>query len=150
MRMNDVFAVKTGRRARKRVGRGSGSGTGKTAGRGAKGQRSRSGFSRRAFFEGGQMPLFRRIPKRGFNNANFEETYALVNVRDLKRFNPNDDVTAESLRSKGLVKKARKRIKLLGEGDVDRPLTVKVHKVSASAREKVEKAGGTVEIIQGA
>jgi len=147
MRMDEVYGTKMARRKRKRVGRGSGSGTGKTAGRGANGQLARAGFSRRAFFEGGQMPLFRRIPKRGFNNANFEETFALVNVRDLKCFNPNEDVTVEALRAKGLVKKAGKRVKLLGEGDVDRPLVVKVHKLSASARKKIEKAGGTVEII---
>jgi len=147
MRMDEVYGTNAARRKRKRVGRGSGSGTGKTAGRGAKGQRARAGFSRRAFFEGGQMPLFRRIPKRGFNNANFEEIFALVNVRDLKCFNPNDDVTVEALRAKGLVKKAGKRVKLLGEGDMDRPLVVRVHKFSASAREKIEKAGGTVETI---
>lgn len=147
MNLSDVYAAGPVRRSRKRVGRGSGSGTGKTSGRGHKGQKSRSGYSRRAFFEGGQMPLFRRIPKRGFNNKNFRTVYAVVNVEELKAFNPNDDVTAASLHSKGLIGKVKDGVKILGDGDLDRPLVVKVKKVSENARRKIEKAGGTVEII---
>ena len=147
MKLCDIYGMGAPRRARKRLGRGRGSGTGKTAGRGHKGQKSRAGYSRRAFFEGGQMPLFRRIPKRGFNNANFCKEYAIVNVAALAAFNPNEEVTPDTLRAKGLVKTRRDGVKLLGDGDVDRPLTVKVHKISESARQKIEKAGGTVEIL---
>ena len=147
MKLSDVHAGGSRRKSRKRVGRGTGSGTGKTCGRGHKGQKSRAGYARRAFFEGGQMPLFRRIPKRGFNNKNFRTVYAIVNVAELKAFNPNDEVTAASLRGKGLVGRIKDGIKILGEGDLDRPFVVKVSKVSENARRKIEKAGGTVEII---
>jgi len=147
MKLSDVYAAGSARRPRKRVGRGTGSGKGKTCGRGHKGQKSRAGYSRRAFFEGGQMPLFRRIPKRGFNNKNFRKVYTVVNVAALKAFSPNDEVTADALRGKGLVGAIRDGIKVLGEGDLDRPLTVRVNKVSESARRKIEKAGGSVEII---
>jgi len=147
MKMDEVYESGTPRRRRKRRGRGTGSGNGKTAGRGAKGQKARSGFSRRPFFEGGQMPFFRRIPKRGFNNANFRKVYALVNVGDLTGFDPNDEVTIEALRERGLVKKVGDGVKLLGDGQIDRPLVVKVNRASASAREKIEKAGGSVEIV---
>ena len=147
MNLSDVYAAGSPRRSRKRVGRGTGSGTGKTCGRGHKGQKSRAGYARRAFFEGGQMPLFRRIPKRGFNNKNFRKVYTIVNVAALRAFSPNEEVTADALRGKGLVGAIRDGIKVLGEGDLDRPLTVRVNKASESARRKIEKAGGTVEII---
>ncbi|MFH0963279.1 MAG: 50S ribosomal protein L15 [Planctomycetota bacterium] len=147
MNLKDVYAVKVPKGRRKRRGRGTASGVGGTSGRGSKGQKARSGYSRRRFFEGGQMPLFRRIPKRGFNNANFRKEYAIVNVADLKVFHPNDEVTVEALREHGLVKNVRDGVKLLGDGDVDRPLRVKVHRASAGARAKIEKAGGSVEIV---
>ena len=93
------------------------------------------------------MPLFRRIPKRGFNNANFRTEWAVVNVADLRAFDPNEEVTTTALREKGLVGKAPDGVKLLGDGDIDRPLTVRVNQVSAAAKRKIERAGGTVEIV---
>ncbi|MDR9755181.1 MAG: 50S ribosomal protein L15 [Thermacetogeniaceae bacterium] len=131
---------------RKRKGRGIGSGMGKTAGRGHKGQKARSGGRVRRGFEGGQMPLIRRLPKRGFTNI-FKEEVAIVNVKDLSRFSEGAVVTPELMYDEGLVKKLGVKIKLLGKGDLDRPLTVKVHKVSKAAAEKVTAAGGKVEVI---
>jgi large subunit ribosomal protein L15 len=131
---------------RKRKGRGIGSGMGKTAGRGHKGQKARSGGRVRRGFEGGQMPLIRRLPKRGFTNI-FKEEIAIVNVKDLSRFSEGAVVTPELMYDEGLVKKLGVKIKLLGKGDLDRPLTVKVHKVSKAAAEKVTAAGGKVEVI---
>jgi large subunit ribosomal protein L15 len=131
---------------KKRVGRGYGSGQGVTAGRGNKGQRSRSGFSLARGFEGGQMPLHRRIPKRGFTNI-FKQEYAVVNVDLLKRFKENDEVNPQSLIEAGLIKKSQKQIKILGRGELNIPLTVKAHKISQSAQNKIIKAGGHVEII---
>lgn len=131
---------------RKRKGRGIGSGMGKTAGRGHKGQKARSGGRIRRGFEGGQMPLIRRLPKRGFTNI-FKEEVAIVNVKDLSRFSEGAVVTPELMYDEGLVKKLGVKIKLLGKGDLDRPLTVKVHKVSKAAAEKVTAAGGKVEVI---
>ena len=133
------------RRPRKRVGRGPGSGWGKTAGRGQKGQKSRSGASIPAGFEGGQMPLQRRIPKRGFTPRSRVE-YQIVNVGRLDRVD-GTDVTAEALLAAGLVRSARDRIKILGQGDLDRALTVTAHAFSASARAKIEAAGGTAVIL---
>ena len=147
MNLSDLYALGRFGKRRKRVARGTGSGVGKTSGRGHKGQRSRAGYSRRPFFEGGQMPLFRRIPKRGFNNANFRTEWAVVNVADLRAFDPNEEVTTTALREKGLVGKAPDGVKLLGDGDIDRPLTVRVNQVSAAAKRKIERAGGTVEIV---
>jgi large subunit ribosomal protein L15 len=119
---------------------------GKTAGRGHKGQKARSGGRVRRGFEGGQMPLIRRLPKRGFTNI-FKEEVAIVNVKDLSRFSEGAVVTPELMYDEGLVKKLGVKIKLLGKGDLDRPLTVKVHKVSKAAAEKVTAAGGKVEVI---
>ncbi len=147
LRLDNLKPVPGSKKRRKRVGRGPGSGHGKTSCRGHKGQNARSGGGVPPYFEGGQMPLVRRIPKRGFTNAMFKKRYAVVNVRDLARwFSSGDTVTPDILREKGYVKK-KLPIKVLGEGDIDFPLTVKAHKFSGSAREKIEKAGGKVEVI---
>ena len=146
MRLHDVHIGITGRARRVRKGRGQGSGIGKTAGRGHKGQRSRTGASIRPTFEGGQMPLFRRIPKRGFNNANFTRRYAVVNVGDLGVFAAGDVVDFDAARAKGLVKKRLGGLKVLGSGELSAALTVRASAVSAAAREKIERAGGKVEL----
>ncbi len=132
----------------KRLGRGPGSGTGKTAGRGHKGQRSRSGKKIHPSFEGGQMRLVRRLPKRGFTNL-FRKTYQVVNLRDLAGWDEETVVDAGSLAEKNLVRKSTDPVKILGEGEVDRPMKVNVHKVSETARQKIEAAGGSVEVISG-
>lgn len=141
MKLHDLSPAKGSRRAPKRVGRGPGSGTGKTAGRGHKGQRSRSGYSRRLGFEGGQMPLIRRVPKRGFTNI-FRKEVAVVNLRDLTDF--EGEVTPETLAAKGLVRKGLP-VKVLGDGEVQSALQVKAHRFSKAAREKIEAAGGSCE-----
>ena len=130
----------------KRIGRGHGSGHGKTAGKGHKGQWARSGGGVRPGFEGGQMPLARRIPKRGFNNI-FAKVYEIVNVSDLEVFNDGVTVDAELLRAQGIIKKERDGIKVLGNGELTKNLTVKAAAFSASAKEKIEKAGGKAEVM---
>ena len=144
MELNNLKPKKGSRHAKKRVGRGPGSGHGKTAGRGEKGQKSRSGFSRQIGFEGGQMPLHRRLPKRGFTNI-FKREYAVVNVSDLERFDNGATVDEAALRSAGLVKGQNDGVKVLGDGKLSKKLTVSAHKFSKSAREIIEKAGGTVQ-----
>jgi large subunit ribosomal protein L15 len=141
MRLHELAPAKGSKSSRKRVGRGPGSGLGKTAGRGEKGQKSRSGYSRRPGFEGGQMPLVRRVPKRGFNNV-FRTEYAVVNLAQLAGF--EGEVTPELLAGKGLVRAGRP-LKVLGDGEVAVALTVRAHKFSKSARAKIEAAGGTCE-----
>jgi large subunit ribosomal protein L15 len=141
MRLHELAPAEGSKRKKKRVGRGVGSGLGKTAGRGSKGQKSRSGYRRRAGFEGGQMPLVRRVPKRGFNNV-FRTVYEVVNVRQLVDF--DDDVTPEALAERGLVRRGRP-VKVLGDGDLDKALKVVAHRFSRSAREKIEAAGGRCE-----
>lgn len=131
---------------RKRVGRGHGSGNGKTAGKGHKGQNARSGGGVRIGFEGGQMPLARRIPKRGFNNI-FAKTYAIVNVADLNKFESGAEVDANALLEAGLIKKACDGVKVLGNGELEKSLTVKAAAFSAGAKEKIEKAGGKAEVM---
>ncbi len=131
---------------RKRVGRGHGSGNGKTAGKGHKGQNARSGGGVRIGFEGGQMPLARRIPKRGFNNI-FAKTYAIVNVADLNKFESGAEVDVNALLQAGLIKKACDGVKVLGNGELEKSLTVKAAAFSASAKEKIEKAGGKAEVM---
>lgn len=143
MKLHDLTPAEGSTKTRKRVGRGPGSGVGKTAGRGHKGQRSRSGFSRRPGFEGGQMPLTRRVPKRGFTNI-FRVEYSVLNVRDLESF--DDTVDPEVLLAAGLVKKGRP-VKILGDGELSKKLTVRAHKFSARAREIIEGAGGSCEEI---
>lgn len=147
MELNDLRPAKGATRGRKRIGRGPGSGLGKTAGRGHKGQKSRSGYSRRFGFEGGQMPLVRRIPKRGFTNI-FRVEVQVVNLRDLERvFSDGDAVSPETLADKGLVRKATQPVKVLGDGELSKKLEVTAHKFSASARERIEAAGGRCEVV---
>jgi large subunit ribosomal protein L15 len=133
-------------RDRKRIGRGHGSGTGKTAGKGHKGQKARSGGSIKAGFEGGQMPLQRRLPKRGFNPLSRTE-YALVNLRDLDLFEAGSVVDIEALGKAGLIGQLKDGVKVLGDGDVTKALNVKAHKFSKSAQEKIVAAGGTTEVL---
>lgn len=148
MKQNTLKPAAGSRKARKRVGRGPGSGAGKTAGRGEKGQKSRSGYSRAWGFEGGQMPLHRRIPKRGFTNI-FRTVYRTVNVERLNALTAGSVVTPDTLQELGLVKKAKAKIKVLGNGDLKIPLTVQAHKFTASAVKKIEGAGGKAEVIAG-
>ena len=146
MKLNDLSPAKGSRKDPKRLGRGVGSGTGKTAGRGTKGYNSRSGGGVRPGYEGGQMPLHRRLPKRGFTNI-FRKNFAVINIRDLKRFDKGSVVDEAALIQVGLVNGKRDGIKLLGHGDIDYALEIKLNKVSKSAREKIESAGGKVEVI---
>jgi len=148
MELNKLKPKKGARHAKKRVGRGPGSGHGKTAGRGEKGQKSRSGFSRMTGFEGGQMPLHRRLPKRGFTNI-FKKEHAVVNVSDLERFDNGATVDEGMLRKAGLVKgQTPNGIKVLGDGKLSKKLTVHAAKFSASARKQIEAAGGTCQEIE--
>jgi large subunit ribosomal protein L15 len=146
MKLNELSPAKGSRKSRKRLGRGVGSGNGKTAGRGSKGHKSRSGGGVRPGFEGGQMPLHRRLPKRGFTNI-FKKNLSIINVRDLSRFESEGIVDEAALIRAGLVKGKREGIKLLGHGEIKFPVTVKIHCVSKTAREKVEAAGGKIEAI---
>ena len=132
---------------RKRVGRGQGSGTGKTSGRGEKGQNARSGGGVRVGFEGGQTPLFRRLPKRGFSNALFKKEYAIINLDELNKFEDGAEVSLEVLREMGIVKKSKDGLKVLGNGTLEKKLNVKANKFSASAKEQIEKSGGKAEVI---
>ena len=133
--------------ARKRVGRGIGSGLGKTSGKGHKGQNARSGGGVRPGFEGGQLPLFRRLPKRGFSNAKFKTEYAVINLSDLNRFEDGAVVTPELLKEMGLVKQQLDGIKVLGNGTLEKKLVVKAHKFSNVAQEQIEKLGGKAEVL---
>jgi len=145
MRLNELSPAKGSQSSRKRLGRGVGSGFGKTAGRGSKGYKSRSGGKVRPGFEGGQMPIHRRLPKRGFTNI-FKKDIAVVNIRDLSRFESGSEVDLAVLIRSGLVKGRNDGVKLLGHGDIDYPLTLRVDGISKIAREKIEAAGGTVEV----
>lgn len=146
MRLSDLAPAPGAKTAKKRVGRGSGSGLGKTAGKGAKGQKARSGGGTPPWFEGGQMPLQRRIPKRGFTNI-FKKIYGVVNIADLNNFSSDAEVGLEQFRQAGFLKKRHDGIKLLANGEITTPLVVHVHKASAAAISKVEAAGGRVELI---
>jgi len=145
MKLSELRPAKGAKTQRKRVGRGQGSGLGQTSGKGHKGLKARSGGGMRPGYEGGQMPMQRRLPKRGFTNV-FRKEWAVVNVKDLNRFPAESVVDAEALRSEGLVKGDAPGIKLLGGGEVDRKLTVKVDRASKAAVDKVKAAGGTVEV----
>lgn len=145
MKMHDLGPACGSTTNRSRVGRGIGSGNGKTAGRGHKGQKARSGGSIRRGFEGGQTPLFRRIPKRGFTN-HFATEYAVVNIEDLEKFDNDTVVDSALLLSEGIVRKQLDGIKVLGEGELTKKLTVKAHKFSKSAQEKIQAAGGKIEV----
>ena len=146
MKLEDLAPVPGAKKGRKRVGRGSGSGLGQTAGKGTKGQKSRSGGGTPPWFEGGQMPLQRRVPKRGFTNK-FKKRFNVINVGDLERFEAGSEVGIRQLMEAGLVKKLYDGVKLLGDGDIGYSLTVEVHKASETAVNKVQAVGGRVELI---
>ena len=146
MKLNELSPAIGSRRTRKRLGRGVASGTGKTAGRGSKGHNSRSGGGVRPGFEGGQMPLHRRLPKRGFTNI-FRKKMAVINLRDLARFESDSLVDEAALVRSGLIKGQYDGIKLLGQGDIHHPLIIKVNGASKSAKQKVAAAGGTIEVL---
>jgi len=147
MRVDELAPKAGAKKKRKRVGRGTGSGLGLTAGKGTKGQKARSGAKSPPWFEGGQMPLQRRTPKRGFTNI-FKTCYAVVNLEDLNRFPQGSEVGVDQLRDAGLVKKVRDGVKLLARGDVAHALVVRVHKASAAAVSKLEAVGGRVELLE--
>ncbi len=147
MRLHELQPTKGTTKKRKRVGRGTASGTGTTSGRGNNGQGQRSGGGKRPGFEGGQMPLFRRLPKRGFNNDMFATNYATLNVSDLERYDANTEITAEFLLANGHIKKLHSGLKILGDGELSKPLVIKAHKFTKSAVKKIEAAGGKAEVI---
>ena len=147
MKLHSLKVTEGSKTERRRIGRGTSSGMGKTSGKGHKGQKARAGYSRKAGFEGGQLPLYRRLPKRGFSNANFKCEYAVINLSDLNRFDNDTVVTPELLKETGIVKKQLSGIKVLGNGVLEKKLTVKAHKFSMTAKEKIEAAGGKVEVI---
>ena len=146
MQLNTIKPAEGSKKAARRVGRGIGSGNGKTAGRGHKGQNARSGGGVRLGFEGGQTPLFRRLPKRGFTNINRKE-FTIVNLSTLNRFEDGTEVTPELLLETGVISKLNDGVKILASGAVEKKLTVKAHKFSSSAKEAIEAAGGSVEVI---
>ena len=146
MKLHELSRASGARHARKRLGRGVATGQGKTAGRGTKGQGSRSGGGVRPGYEGGQMPIHRRLPKRGFTNI-FKKQFAIINVQDLNRFESGSHIDEVALIKEGLVKGRYDAIKLLGKGAIDRPVQIKVNAISKGAQEKIVAAGGTVEVI---
>ena len=146
MKLHDLSPAAGSTKARKRIGRGPASGQGKTAGKGHKGQLARAGRGMRAGFEGGQMPLQRRVPKRGFNNI-FRTEYAIVNISALDAFNDGETVTVEALVEKGIVKKTLDGVKILGNGEISKKLTVQANAFSDYAKSKIEAAGGKAEVI---
>ena len=148
MKVHELRPPAGSRKRRKIVGRGPGSGHGQTSGRGEKGQKARSGGGSHPWFEGGQLPLHRRVPKRGFTNI-FRKRYAIVNVRDLNRFEAGAAVTPAALQAAGLIHAVGDGVKILGEGEVTRPLTVSAQKFSAGAADKIRAAGGTVQVLAG-
>ena len=145
--LNTLKPAKGSTHKKKRVGRGPGSGLGKTAGRGEKGQKSRSGYSRKVGFEGGQMPLHRRLPKRGFTNI-FKKRWVEISLAALdQHFNADEEITPDVLHTRGLIKKAKHDVVVLGNGELSKPLRISAHRFTKSAREKIEKAGGAVTEI---
>lgn len=146
MNLHEMKPAVGARKSRKRIGRGIGSGFGKTSGKGHKGQNARTGGGTRLGFEGGQTPLFQRLPKRGFTNVNRKE-YAVVNLDKLNLFDEGTEVTPELLLESGVLSKAKSGIKILGNGTLEKKLTVKAHKFSAAAKEAIEKAGGQTEVV---
>lgn len=147
MKLHELKPSEGSRKERNRVGRGTGSGNGKTSGRGHKGQKARSGGGVRLGFEGGQLPLFRRIPKRGFTNINRKE-FAIVNLDVLNRFEDGTEVTPELLVETGIIRNEKSGIKILSNGNIEKKLTVKANKFSAAAKEAIEAAGGKTEVIE--
>lgn len=146
MNLLDIKSIPFPRKRKKRVGRGRGSGMGKTSCRGGKGATARSGNETSIQFEGGQTPLFRRLPKRGFNNP-FKKEYSIVNLKDLERFDNGTHVNPEKLMEVGLVRKALDGVKVLGDGEITKPLTVSAHKFSKVAIEKIQAAGGEIKVL---
>ena len=146
MKLNELKPALGSTTSPRRLGRGTGSGLGKTSGKGHKGAKARSGGGKRPGFEGGQMPLVRQLPKRGFHNP-FSKEYAIINVSDLECFDADTEITAELLAAKGLIRDAKVSLKVLGDGDLTKKLTVKAAKYTASAKEKIEAVGGTAEVI---
>lgn len=146
MKLNELQPAVGSKKSPRRLGRGTGSGLGKTSGKGHKGAKARSGGGKRPGFEGGQMPLYRRVPKRGFNNI-FGTEYAEVNVERLEIFNDGDTVTAETLLEAGIIRKTLDGVKILGNGDLTKKLTVQAQKFTAGAKEKIEAVGGKAEVI---
>ena len=146
MKLHELNSLPEAKR-RKIVGRGHGSGMGKTSKKKKKGQNARSGVSIKPWFQGGQSPIYRRIPKRGFNNANFTVRYAIINLSDLYRFNDGDTVTLELLKEMGIIKKELSGLKVLGNGNLEKKLTIKANRFSSKAVSKIEDAGGTAEVI---
>ena len=147
MELQDLVCTEGSKKNSKRVGRGHGSGWGKTAGKGHKGQNARSGGGVRVGFEGGQLPLFRRLPKRGFSNAKFKIRYAVINLSDLDKFAEGTIVTPELLKEMGVIKNSLDGIKVLGNGKLTKKLTVKANKFSETAKKEIEALGGTIEVI---
>ena len=147
MKLHELKAVEGSTKARKRIGHGPGSGTGKTSGKGEKGQNARSGGGVRPGFEGGQLPLYRRLPKRGFSNYPFKKEYAVINLSDLNIFEDGTVVTPALLKERGIVKKQLSGIKVLGEGQLEKKLTVQAHKFSKSAIDKINESGSKAEVI---
>ena len=147
MKLHTLSPAEGSTKERFRKGRGAGSGNGKTAGKGHKGQNARSGGGVRPGFEGGQLPLYRKLPKRGFNNYRFAAKYAVINVQDLNKFNDGDVVDCEALLASRIINKCLDGIKVLGEGELTKKLTVKASVFSASAKEKIEAVGGTAEVV---
>ena len=147
MKLHELSKVEGSTHRRKVVGRGPGSGHGKTSGRGEKGQKARSGGGVHIWFEGGQTPLYKRLPRRGFSNARFATKYAVVNVSDLNRFKDGEVVTPELLKERGIIKKQLCGVKVLGNGELEKKLTVKANRFTNSAVSKIEDAGGKAEVI---
>ena len=147
MKLHELMQNAGAKQTRKRVGRGMGSGLGKTSGKGEKGQKARSGVSIPATFEGGQLPLYRRLPKRGFSNAQFKIKYATINVSDLNKFEDGTEVTPALLRETGLLKNQLDGVKVLGNGTLEKKLTIKANKFSMEAISKIEKSGSKYEVM---
>jgi len=147
MKLHTIYASEGATKTRKRVGRGTGSGLGKTSGKGHKGQNARSGGGVRPGFEGGQLPLFRRLPKRGFKNAMFKTVYATINLSDLNKFENDSVITPELLKEMGILKNQLDGVKVLGNGTLEKKLTVKANQFSKKAQEEIEKLGGKAEVI---
>ena len=147
MKLHELSPAEGSTKERFRKGRGAGSGNGKTAGKGHKGQNARSGGGVRPGFEGGQLPLYRKLPKRGFNNFRFGKKYAVINVQSLNKFNDGEVVDAAALLALGIINAAYDGVKILGEGDITKKLTVKAAVFSASAKEKIEAVGGKTEVV---
>ena len=144
---SEITSITGKHKRRKRVGRGSGSGTGKTCGRGHKGQGSRAGARSKSLYEGGQMPLFRRLPKRGFSNYNFARKYEIINVSQLERFEDGADVGAEQLTDAGLLSNLKSKIKILGDGELTKKLQISANKFSKAAEQKIVASGGMAKVV---